>query len=157
MKAKVEYKKKARRIGRGVGSGRGKTSCRGHKGQKARTGYSRRWGFEGGQNPLYRRLPKRGFNNPFHKEYSVVNVAELNKCEGNEITPAILKAQGITRNIKLGVKVLGSGDLKKALTVTAHRFSDSAREKIEKAGGKAILIKMEPKEASASGKKKKAK
>ncbi|BCJ87320.1 50S ribosomal protein L15 [Effusibacillus dendaii] len=128
-----------KRVGRGIGSGLGKTSGRGHKGQKARSGGGVRPGFEGGQTPLFRRLPKRGFTNaPFKKELTEVNVAKLNVFEaGTVVTPEKLIEAKVIKNLKDGVKILGQGDLNVALTVKAHRFSASAIEKIEAAGGKA--------------------
>src|SRR5205085_1337369 len=122
-----------KRVGRGPGSGHGKTASRGHKGQKSRSGYSHMRGFEGGQMPLHRRLPKRGFTNIFRKEYDPVNLSLLEKFDaGQEVTPEALHARGFTgKNAK--VKVLGGGDVTRALTVRAHKFSASAREKIEKA------------------------
>ncbi len=129
------------RLGRGHGSGNGKTSGKGNKGQKARSGGLRKLGFEGGQTPLARRLPKRGFTNFTRKEYAVINVAELNRFEdGAEVNPAILKELGIVKNLKDGLKVLGEGELEKKLTVKAHKFSQSAVTLIEKAGGKAEVI-----------------
>ena len=129
------------RKGRGIGSGNGKTAGKGHKGQKARSGGGVRPGFEGGQMPLYRRIPKRGFTNIFGKEYSEINVATLNKFEdGAEVTPELLKASGILKNLKDGVSVMGNGELTKKLTVKANRFTKTAKEKIEAAGGKAEVI-----------------
>ncbi len=122
-----------KRVGRGPGSGLGKTAGRGEKGQKSRTGYSSRPGFEGGQMPLVRRVPKRGFTNIFKTEYSVVNLSQLAELEG-DITPESLKEQGLVRSGR-PVKVLGDGEVGKALRVTAHKFSKSARAKIEAAGG----------------------
>lgn len=131
-----------KRVGRGTGSGLGKTSGRGHKGQKARSGGGVRPGFEGGQNPLYRRLPKRGFNNDrFATVYAVVNVDQLNGfADGTEVTPELLLSEGIIKNPKDGIKVLGNGDLTVKLTVKAHKFSQSAAEKIQAAGGKTEVI-----------------
>ncbi len=130
-----------KRVGRGMGSGLGKTSGRGHKGQKARAGGGVRPGFEGGQMPLYRRLPKRGFKNPFRKEYVPVNVGALERfAEGTEVTPELLLQERVVRDLKSGVKILAAGELTKALTVKAHRFSKAAVEKIEAAGGKAEVI-----------------
>ena len=123
----------AKRIGRGPGSGTGKTAGRGHKGQKSRSGYSRRLGFEGGQMPLIRRVPKRGFTNIFRKEVAAVNLRDLAGFEG-EVTPELLLEKGLVRK-GLAVKILGDGDVSSPLTVKAHRFSRSAREKIEAAGG----------------------
>ncbi|KYO63913.1 50S ribosomal protein L15 [Thermovenabulum gondwanense] len=133
--------KKAKRVGRGIGSGHGKTATRGHKGQKARTGGGVRPGFEGGQMPLYRRIPKRGFTNVFKKEFVVVNVKALNDFEDNtRVTPEMLIEKGIIKTIRDGVKILGDGELTKKLEVVAHAFSKSAIEKIEAAGGKAEVI-----------------
>jgi large subunit ribosomal protein L15 len=134
-------KKKAKRVGRGVGSGHGKTSTKGHKGQKARSGGVKAPGFEGGQMPLQRRIPKRGFTNIFRKEYSVVNLDDLKEMVGAEpVTPEMLMQKGLIKNMKVGVKVLGTGELKTKLTVRAHKFSKSAVEKIQAAGGKAEVI-----------------
>lgn len=131
-----------KRVGRGPGSGSGKTSGRGEKGQKSRSGFSRKPGFEGGQMPLFRRLPRRGFNNIFRVEYAVLNLQQLEGYRaGTTVGPEEFVAKGfIGKNEKDGVKVLGKGKLTKALTVKAHRFSASAKEAIEKAGGKAELI-----------------
>lgn len=128
-----------KRVGRGMGSGTGKTSGRGHKGQLSRTGYSRARGFEGGQNPLKRRLPKRGFTNIFRTEYAVVNLERLAALGETTITPETLHKAGLVRRA-LPVKILGDGELKTALTVRAHKFSKSAAEKITKAGGRTELI-----------------
>ena len=129
-------RKKKVRVGRGIGSKLGKTSGSGNKGQKSRRGYSRRRGFEGGQMPLHRRIPKRGFHNPFEVNYSVVNLEELNVFPAGEtITPELLRAHGFVRRAKDPIKVLGDGDLKIKLIVHAHAFSASAKEKIAKAGG----------------------
>ncbi len=131
----------SKRIGRGHGSGWGKTGGKGHKGQKARAGHGQRPGFEGGQMPLQRRIPKRGFNNIFAKEYAIVNVAALNKFDANAVVDAdALIAAGIIKKACDGVKILGNGKLEKALTVKAAAFSGSAKEKIESAGGKAEVI-----------------
>jgi large subunit ribosomal protein L15 len=133
--------KKSKRVGRGVGSGSGKTSGKGHKGQKARSGGVKGAGFEGGQMPLQRRIPKRGFTNIFRKEYSVVNLADLEKIAGSgPVTPETLMQNGLIKNLKAGVKVLGMGELKSKLTVRAHKFSKSALDKIQAAGGKAEVI-----------------
>jgi large subunit ribosomal protein L15 len=134
---------KAYRKGRGAGSGNGKTSGRGHKGQKARSGGGVRPGFEGGQMPLYRRLPKRGFNNKrFAPDYIILNVGDLEKFEGTEVTAKALAEQGIITLPKVndGIKILGNGDLTKKLYVKATKFSASAKEKIEKAGGTATEV-----------------
>jgi large subunit ribosomal protein L15 len=132
--------RKSRRVGRGNGSGWGCTAGRGNNGQKARAGYSRRFGFEGGQMPLYRRVPKRGFKNPFRVEYDIVNVGDLARVEAEVITVDEMKKSGLVRINADLVKILGEGDLEKPVTVEAHRFSQTAREKIEKAGGKAQVI-----------------
>ncbi len=126
-------RKSPKRIGRGPGSGTGKTAGRGHKGQKSRSGYSRRLGFEGGQMPLIRRVPKRGFTNIFRKEIAVVNLRDLADFEG-EVTPESLAEKGLVRK-GLPVKILGDGEITAALEVKAHHFSKSARSKIEAAGG----------------------
>ncbi len=140
MRAKFPYKKKRKRIGFGIGSGHGKTATRGQKGQRSRSGAHLRPGFEGGQNPLYRRLPKRGFSNAaFATRYEIVNLDRIAALEEKEISPEILKARGVVKTRAL-LKVLGTGEIKKAVTVRAHRFSESAKQKIEKAGGQAIQI-----------------
>ena len=135
-------KKDIKRLGRGSSSGTGKTSGRGENGQKTRSGGGVRIGFEGGQLPLYRRLPKRGFSNAmFKKTYAVINVSDLNMFdEGTEVTPELLFEMGIIKKQLSGIKVLGNGELEKKLTVRAHKFSDVAKEKIEKAGGKAEVM-----------------
>ena len=122
-----------KRVGRGPGSGQGKTAGRGHKGQKSRSGYSRRLGFEGGQMPLIRRVPKRGFTNIFRKQVAAVNLRDLTGFEG-EVTPELLAERGLVRR-GLAVKILGDGEVSSPLAVKAHRFSRTAREKIEAAGG----------------------
>jgi large subunit ribosomal protein L15 len=130
-----------KRVGRGIGSGMGKTSTRGHKGQNARSGGGVRPGFEGGQNPLYRRLPKRGFNNPFRKEYAIVNLEDLNSfAAGTEVTPEVLLETGILKSPKDGIKILGNGEITVKLTVKANKFSQSAVEKIQAAGGQTEVI-----------------
>jgi large subunit ribosomal protein L15 len=133
---------KIRRVGRGSGSGLGKTSGRGEKGQKARSGYSRKTAFEGGQTPLYRRIAKRGFSNArFATVYAVINLRDLNKFEdGAVITPELLKEMGLVKNQLDGIKVLGNGKLEKKLTVRANDFSNKAKEAIEAMGGKAEVI-----------------
>jgi large subunit ribosomal protein L15 len=129
------------RVGRGMGSKLGKTAGRGNKGQKSRSGYSRRRGFEGGQMPLHRRIPKRGFHNPFGREMAIINVASLNAfSKGEVVTPELLLERGILSARRDGVKVLGDGELKVALTVQAHAFSKSAEQKIAAAGGKAEIV-----------------
>ena len=141
MKAKKQYQKKPKRLGRGGSSGHGGTSTRGHKGQKARSGYSRRAGFEGGQNPLWRKLPKRGFSRALLKDvFLVVNLHQLSELTVSEVTPEVLIQNGIIRKKDKSVKILGSGDIQKALTIKAHAFSASAKTKIEAAGGQAVLI-----------------
>ena len=134
--------KNRKRVGRGQGSGTGKTSGRGQKGQNARSGGGVRVGFEGGQTPLFRRLPKRGFSNAlFKKEYAIINLDELNKFEdGAEVSLEVLREMGIVKKSKDGLKVLGNGTLEKKLTVKANKFSASAKEQIEKLGGKAEVI-----------------
>jgi large subunit ribosomal protein L15 len=133
-------RKKNKRVGRGSGSGHGKTATKGHKGQKARSGGGKGPGFEGGQMPLQRRLPKRGFKNLNHKEYAVINLDRLNSVEGDTVTPEMLLEERFIGSMKDGVKVLGTGELKRALTIKAHAFSDSAMKKIAEAGGKAEVI-----------------
>ncbi len=130
-----------KRLGRGVGSGLGKTSGKGHKGAKARSGGGKRAGFEGGQMPLVRRIPKRGFTNIFAIEYETINVERLEIFEdGTVVTPELLLQTGLIKKLRDGVKVLGSGDVTHKLTVKAHKFTGSAKEKIEAAGGKAEVI-----------------
>jgi large subunit ribosomal protein L15 len=134
-------RKERKRLGRGPSSGTGKTSGRGHKGQNARSGGGVRPGFEGGQNPLYRRLPKRGFVNPTRKEYAVLNIEDLNSfATGTEVSPEFLLNNGIVKNAKSGIKILGNGEITVKLTVKANKFSQSAVEKIEAAGGKTEVI-----------------
>ena len=134
--------KERKRLGRGVGSGTGKTSGKGHKGQNARSGGGVRPGFEGGQLPLFRRLPKRGFSNaPFKVRYATINLSDLNRFEdGALVTPEILKEIGLVKNQLDGIKVLGNGTLEKKVNVKAHKFSSVAKEQIEKMGGKAEVI-----------------
>ena len=129
-----------KRVGRGMGSGMGKTSTRGHKGQRSRSGSRMMRGFEGGQMPLHRRLPKRGFTNIFKIEYEVVNLGRLAGLGLGEITPEVLRKAGVVSSKKSLVKVLGQGELSSAITVHAHKFSKSAQEKIEKAGGKVEVV-----------------
>ncbi|MGB6484180.1 MAG: 50S ribosomal protein L15 [Candidatus Acidiferrales bacterium] len=129
------------RVGRGMGSKLGKTAGAGNKGQQSRRGYSRRPGFEGGQMPLHRRIPKRGFHSPFHKRYAIVNVEMLNAFQaGDVVTPDALEGRGIIHVRHDGVKILGDGNLKVALTVHAHKFSQSAQDKITAAGGKVEVL-----------------
>ncbi|MDD2591526.1 MAG: 50S ribosomal protein L15 [Erysipelotrichaceae bacterium] len=134
-------RRSVKRLGRGQGSGQGKTAGKGHKGQNARSGGGVAIGFEGGQTPLWRRLPKRGFTNFTRKEYAIVNVEALNRfAEGSEVTPELLKNSGLLKKQMAGVRVLGNGKLEKALTIKAHKFSSSALKAIEDAGGKAEVI-----------------
>ena len=134
--------KNRKRLGRGTATGQGKTAGRGQDGQNSRSGGGTRPGFEGGQMPLYRRIPKRGFSNyPFKKQWTIVNIEELNRFEeGTVITPELLKEAGMIKKFNDGVKILGDGQLEKKLTIKAHKFSQSAIEKIEAAGGKAEVI-----------------
>jgi large subunit ribosomal protein L15 len=129
-----------KRVGRGMGSGTGKTSGRGHKGQKAVSGFGQKRGFEGGQMPLHRRLPKRGFTNIFKKQFAIVNLGRLEKLEGDVFNADRLTELGVIHKLGNGLKILGTGQLTRAITVEAHQFSKSAAEKIVKAGGKAQLI-----------------
>ncbi len=142
LRRRREAVHKRKRVGRGPGSGHGKTATRGHKGQKSRSGYSRKIGFEGGQMPLYRRLPKRGFHNKFRKMYAIVNISELDRRfeNGAEITPEEMIKAGLVKKILDGIKILGDGELKKSFKVTAHKFSKSAKEKIINAGGNVEVI-----------------
>ena len=134
-------RKKEVRVGRGIGSGVGKTCGRGHKGQKARSGGGVRPGFEGGQMPIYRRLPKRGFKNVWAKKYAEVNVETLNRFDdGSEVDAVALVEYGILKNVLDGIKILGNGEVTKKLTVRAQAFTKSAKEKIEAAGGTAEVI-----------------
>lgn len=135
-------KKAVKRIGRGAASGQGKTAGKGHKGQKARAGKGIRPGFEGGQMPLQRRVPKRGFNNIFAKEIAAVNVAALDRAfeDGATVTVEALVEKGLVKNAKDGVKILGNGELSKKLNVCVHAYSEAAKQKIEAAGGKAEVI-----------------
>jgi large subunit ribosomal protein L15 len=129
------------RVGRGIGSGNGKTAGKGHKGQNARSGGGVRLGFEGGQTPLFRRLPKRGFTNINRKEFAIVNLTALNRFEdGTEVTPELLLETGVISKVNNGVKILANGKLEKKLTVKAHKFSSTAKEAIEAAGGKTEVI-----------------
>jgi len=129
-----------KRIGRGMGSGTGKTSGRGHKGQKAVSGFGQKRGFEGGQMPLHRRLPKRGFTNIFKKQFAIVNLGRLEKLEGDVFNADRLTELGVIHRLGAGLKILGAGQLTRAITVEAHHFSKSAADKIAKAGGKAQVI-----------------
>jgi large subunit ribosomal protein L15 len=140
LKPPAGQKKSRKRIGRGMGSGHGKTATRGSKGQRAGTGFGQKRGFEGGQMPLHRRLPKRGFTNIFKKEFAIVNLVQLEKAEGDTFTVDSLRALGMFKKLGEGLKVLGTGTLTKKITVEAHHFSKSALEKIQKAGGTAQVI-----------------
>lgn len=141
MRAKFPYEKRKKRVGCGPGSGHGKTATRGNKGQKSRTGHGgNRPGFEGGQNPLYRRVPKRGFNPFSKKEFSIVNLDRLSQLGEIEITPEKLRERGVVRKLKSGIKILGDGKLEKPIRVHAHHFSKQAKQKIEAAGGEAVVI-----------------
>jgi large subunit ribosomal protein L15 len=139
LKAASGSRKKPKRVGRGVGSGHGKTSCRGHKGQKARSGGGKGAGFEGGQMPLQRRLPKRGFNNIFSSEYETINLKDIERLGLDAVTPEVLAEKGLIR-ARDPLKVLGGGDLKRAVTVKANAFSASALRKIKDAGGSAEVV-----------------
>jgi large subunit ribosomal protein L15 len=142
LKAPAGSTHKKKRVGRGPGTGLGKTAGRGSKGQKSRSGYSRMRGFEGGQMPLHRRLPKRGFTNTFRRQWAEVNISDLEKTfeTGANVTPEALVEHGLVRkSMQKSVVILGQGELKKALTVNAHRFSASAKQKIEAVGGKAVV------------------
>jgi large subunit ribosomal protein L15 len=129
-----------KRIGRGMGSGHGKTSTRGSKGQRAGTGFGQKRGFEGGQMPLHRRLPKRGFTNIFKKRFAIINLGQLEKLEGDVFNPDRLLELGAVKKLEEGLKILATGELTRSITVEAHLFSKSAVAKIEKAGGKALVI-----------------
>jgi large subunit ribosomal protein L15 len=141
LKPALRSRQKPTRIGRGTGSGLGKTAGKGHKGQLARSGGGKRPGFEGGQMPLTRRVPKRGFKNPFRREYAIVNLENLDRFDGKEpVTLDSLKARGLVPRSASAVKVLGEGNIKKALTIQAHKFSQSAVQKIQAQGGKAEVL-----------------
>src|ERR1700719_2020940 len=137
-------KHKKRRLGQGMGTGRGKYSRRGAKGAKSITGYSKMRGFEGGQMPLHRRLPKRGFTNIFRKEYAVINVGSLEKLDGDSFTPESLVASGVVKKLNAGLKILGNGELTKKISVKAHCYSKSALDKIQKLGGSAEVLSRAP-------------
>jgi large subunit ribosomal protein L15 len=140
LKPPAGQKKERKRVGRGMGSGHGKTSTRGSKGQRAGTGFGQKRGFEGGQMPLHRRLPKRGFTNIFKKHFAIVNLGRLEKLEGDVFTVDSLTERGVIKKLGDGLKILGTGQLTRSITVEAHQFSKSALEKIQKAGGKAQTI-----------------
>lgn len=146
--------KQQRRVGRGMGSGRGKYSGRGAKGQKSISGYGHMRGFEGGQMPLHRRLPKRGFSNAlFKKHFAVINVGRLDKLEGDTFTPESLVAAGVIKNLRDGLKVLGNGELTRKITVAAHLFSETALQKIQAAGGTATALGLKQRAAKEEEKK----
>lgn len=148
--------KQQRRVGRGMGSGRGKYSGRGAKGQKSISGYGHMRGFEGGQMPLHRRLPKRGFSNePFKKHFAVINVGQLEKLEGDSFTPESLMAAGVIKKLGDGLKVLGNGELTRRISVTAHLFSETALQKIQAAGGTATALGIKPRGPRPKEEKKK--
>jgi large subunit ribosomal protein L15 len=140
LKPPAGQKKERKRIGRGMGSGHGKTSTRGHKGQRAGTGFGQKRGFEGGQMPLHRRLPKRGFTNIFKKQFAIVNLGRLAKLEGDTFNADRLIELGVIKKVGDGLKVLATGHLARPITVEAHQFSKSALEKIHKAGGTAQVV-----------------
>ncbi len=140
LKPPAGQKKAKRRVGRGMGSGRGKTAGRGHKGQHSISGFRRMRGFEGGQMPLHRRLPKRGFTNIFRKEYAVVNVGRLEKLDGDRFDVERLRELGVVKKVRDGVKILGHGELTRKIAVRAHLFSKTAEEKIKAAGGEVERI-----------------
>src|SRR6202142_2216372 len=144
LKPPAGQKHRKKRIGRGMGSGKGKTSTRGSKGARSVSGYSIMRGFEGGQMPLHRRLPKRGFTNIFKKEYAIVNLAKLEQLPGDVFDAAKLKELGVVKKLGYGLKILGMGELTRAITVHANVFSKSALEKIQKAGGSGQVIGGEP-------------
>ncbi len=138
---------KKRRIGQGMGTGRGKYSGRGAKGAKSISGYSKMRGFEGGQMPLHRRLPKRGFTNIFRKQYAIINVGVFEKLEGDTFTPESLMSSGVIKKLHSGLKVLGSGELTRKITVRAHLYSKSALDKIQTLGGSAEVLSTAPRQA----------
>ena len=140
MKAKKLYRKKPKRLGRGESSGHGKTSTKGHKGQRARSGFHQRPTFEGGQTPIHQRYPKRGFNHPNRKSYAIINLDQLVQLNVSEISPDWLIQNGVVKDLGSGLKILGRGKLALKLKVQAHKFSAHAKEAIEKAGGQAVLI-----------------
>jgi large subunit ribosomal protein L15 len=141
LKPAAGSRKTDKRVGRGIGSGHGKTSCKGHKGQKARSGGTKGPGFEGGQMPLQRRLPKRGFKNPFRVEFAIINLKDIDKIEGPDvITSDLLMERGIIKNLKAGLKILGNGEIRRPYTIRAEAFSASALAKIAAAGGKAEVV-----------------
>ena len=152
IRAPRKSSEKPKRVGRGMGSGMGKTSTRGHKGQRSRSGSRMMRGFEGGQMPLHRRVPKRGFANIFRVEYAIVNLERIAALGEKTVTPEVLVKAGVVRRASDRIKILGDGELKSAVTIRAHKFSKSAQEKITKAGGKIEVIGAE--KAAGSVKKK---
>lgn len=140
IKPPAGQKQKKQRVGQGMGTGRGKFSGRGAKGARSISGYSLMRGFEGGQMPLHRRLPKRGFTNPFREEYAVVNLSRLNELDGDTFTPDSLVASGVVKKLGRGIKILANGELKRKIKITAHAISETAAEKIKAAGGTVELI-----------------
>ena len=140
LKPPAGQKKERKRVGRGMGSGHGKTSTRGSKGQRAGTGFGQKRGFEGGQMPLHRRLPKRGFTNIFKKQFAIVNLGRLEKLNGDTFNVETLLAAGVIKKVHDGLKILGTGELTRKITVEAHHFSKSATEKIQNAGGVAQVV-----------------
>jgi len=144
LKPPAGKKQSKRRVGRGMGSGRGKTSGRGHKGARSVSGYSKMRGFEGGQMPLHRRLPKRGFTNIFKKEYAIVNLGRLEKLDGDQFDPQSLVSLGVIRKLRDGLKILGGGELTRKIHVKAHFFSPAAETKIAAAGGTAERVPVRP-------------
>ena len=153
LRAPKKANEKKKRVGRGMGSGMGKTSTRGHKGQGSRSGSRTMRGFEGGQMPLHRRLPKRGFTNIFRTEYSVVNLGDIAGLGEKNVTLDLIRERGLVKGKKSLVKVLGDGELKSAISVQAHKFSKSAEEKITQAGGKTEVIKLHANPAPGPGDK----
>ena len=140
MKSTRAYQKRPKRIGRGPGSGHGKTSTKGHKGQRARSGFHMRPTFEGGQTPIHQRIPKRGFHPPNRKSYAILNLDQLAKLKISEVSPDWLIKNGVIKDLRDGLKILGRGKISGKITVRAHRFSVQAKEAIKKAGGETILI-----------------
>jgi len=149
LKPPAGQKHRKKRVGRGMGSGRGKTSTRGHKGARSISGYSIMRGFEGGQMPLHRRLPKRGFTNIFKKEFAIVNLRDLENLPGDTFTADLLMELGVIKKLGDGLKILATGNITRRIEVEAHVFSKAAAEKIEKAGGKAIVLGGETAPAAA--------
>src|SRR3954462_3385925 len=156
LRAPKKANSNKKRVGRGMGSGMGKTSTRGHKGQRSRSGSRMMRGFEGGQMPLHRRLPKRGFNNIFRVEYAVVNLDRIAELGQKDVTPEVLAKAGIIKSANALIKILGDGELKSAITVHGHKFSKSASDKITKVGGKAEIIGGADKDKDAAGAPKRA-